>query len=163
MMIADDGVGINRDELISAMKYGSPPRPNPRSLGKFGLGMKTASTAFCKRLSVISRRPSKATAVKATWDLDHVAKVSAWELLISSPSKDELQRLDSVSAGKTGTLLVWEKVDRLLKEYSNPGGKSAQTALKKSTEDLAEHIGMVYQRNSCHQKTKERNKKLLFG
>ena len=55
LMIADDGIGINREELISAMKYGSPERPNPGSLGKFGLGMKTASTAFCRSLSVISR------------------------------------------------------------------------------------------------------------
>ena len=48
LLIADDGIGMTRDELISAMKYGSPARPNPRSLGKFGLGMKTASTAFCQ-------------------------------------------------------------------------------------------------------------------
>ena len=47
---------------------------------------------------------------------------------------------------KTGTLVVWEIVDRLLKEYSEPGGRFAQTALKKYISDLEEHISMVYQR-----------------
>ena len=47
--VADDGIGMNRDELINAMKYGSDRRESAASLGKFGLGLKTASTAFCRR------------------------------------------------------------------------------------------------------------------
>src|SRR5690242_4806471 len=52
--IADDGEGMSREGLIQAMQYGSPKRSSPASLGKYGLGLKTASTAFCRRLSVIS-------------------------------------------------------------------------------------------------------------
>jgi signal transduction histidine kinase len=51
--IADDGCGMDRDELIDAMRYGSRKRSDPSSLGKFGLGLKTASTAYCRKLSVI--------------------------------------------------------------------------------------------------------------
>ena len=43
LSIADNGIGMDKNELIDAMRYGSPPRPDPASLGKFGLGMKTAS------------------------------------------------------------------------------------------------------------------------
>src|SRR5271163_3876213 len=53
--IADNGIGMDREGLLNAMKYGSDRRANPASLGKFGLGLKTASTAFCQCLSVISR------------------------------------------------------------------------------------------------------------
>src|SRR5271166_5472830 len=62
--ICDDGIGMNKEALISAMKYGSPPRPDPSSLGKFGLGLKTASTAFCRRLSVITRADANGPLIK---------------------------------------------------------------------------------------------------
>src|SRR5690606_24625945 len=45
LLISDNGTGMNKDGLIQAMQYGSPRRPDPASLGKFGLGLKTASTA----------------------------------------------------------------------------------------------------------------------
>src|SRR6188508_2371761 len=55
LSIADNGIGMDRNALINAMKYGSIERPHPSSLGKFGLGLKTASTAFCRSLFVTSR------------------------------------------------------------------------------------------------------------
>ena len=69
--ICDNGTGMDRTTLVSGMKYGAPARPDPSSLGKFGLGMKTASTAFCRMLSVISRPsrrplPSKPLGISTT-------------------------------------------------------------------------------------------------
>lgn len=162
LMIADDGIGMNREELRSAMKYGSPARTNPRSLGKFGLGMKTASTAYCRRLSVISRRPVTEKALKATWDLDHVSNKGKWELLFSDPTPEEIEHLDIVATDKTGTLVVWEKVDRVLKEYADPSGKYARIALDKSIEDLEEHISMVYQRFLDLEDEREKQKIKIF-
>jgi len=56
--ILDDGFGMDEDELITAMQYGSENNENranhPLSLGKFGLGLKTASTSFCRRLTVLA-------------------------------------------------------------------------------------------------------------
>ncbi|MBI9047474.1 MAG: ATP-binding protein, partial [Anaerolineaceae bacterium] len=146
LMIADNGCGMNRDQLIAAMKYGSPPRSNPRSLGKFGLGLKTASTAFCKRLSVISRADCSIPAFKATWDLEHVAQKGAWELLISDPESEELDFLEGIAMQERGTVVRWEEVDRLLKEYSDPAGRNARNALDRRIKELVEHVSMVYQR-----------------
>lgn len=142
--VADNGIGMNEDGLKNAMKYGSKVRPDLASLGKFGLGLKTASTAFCRCLSVVSRSADDKTARKAQWDLDYVAKVNAWKLKYPEVSKDELEILDATAKGGTGTLVVWEKVDRLLKTYSNRG--TAQNALKKKIQDLEFHLSMVYQR-----------------
>src|SRR5688572_8311913 len=162
VMIADNGYGMSRKELISAMKYGSPPRPNPRSLGKFGLGMKTASTAFCRRFSVISRISGKNKLVKATWDLDHVAKVGKWELMLSEPTGDEVQYLNRAAGAGTGTLIRWEKVDRVLKEYVNPGGARSKAALKTLTKRLEEHIRMVYQRFLNNKDSREKHKTSIW-
>ena len=146
LSIADDGCGMGREELISAMQYGSPPRPHPASLGKFGLGLKTASTAFCRQLTVMSRESSATTPISATWDLDHVASVGRWELLIDTANSEQLEHLQAASGDGTGTVVVWNKVDRLLKNYAQPGGGHAMRALDKVIEDLKDHIAMIYQR-----------------
>ena len=100
--IADNGNGMNRDELINAMRYGSDERPNPASLGKFGLGLKTASTSFCKKLSLISCG-NDGEVRKVQWDLDYVAKTKDWNLKEMDPSDDEIDILEGTSEGGTGT------------------------------------------------------------
>ena len=144
--IADDGEGMNRDKLIDAMRYGSSKREDPASLGKFGLGLKTASTAFCRRLSVVSRDGKKCPPLKATWDLDHVAERGKWELLVAEPAGHEVSRLNEIAGAESGTVVVWEKVDRLMKSYSDAGGSHAQKALNKHIQKLKDHASMVYQR-----------------
>jgi hypothetical protein len=146
LCIADNGVGMDREALTLAMTYGSPVRPDPASLGRFGLGLKTASTAFCRRLSVISRSSGADPFVKATWDLDHVAHVRSWELLVSEPDSAELQKLEGLADARSGTLVVWEKVDRFLKTYQDPTGSYARTALDRQLRVLSHHLSMVYQR-----------------
>jgi hypothetical protein len=144
--VTDDGCGMDREGLINAMRYGSRRRVDPSSLGKFGLGLKTASTAFCRRLSVISRSSAAGPLLKATWDLDHIAKSEKWELLLGPSGPEEQKLLDTVASGKSGTVVLWENVDRLLRDYAKPDGKFAKNALKRYQDNLAFHVSMVYQR-----------------
>lgn len=144
--VADNGTGMDRDALFNAMTYGAKSKKDRSCLGKFGLGLKTASTAFCRRLSVITRSSKKADAMKATWDLDHVETKHAWELLTDTPTTEEIDLLDEAAKGKAGTLVVWENVDRLLKDYENPCGGPARNALRKIIEGFCDHAAMVYQR-----------------
>lgn len=146
LTIFDDGVGMDRDDLVNAMKYGSKPRPSAASLGKFGLGLKTASTAFCRKLSVISRADKTGPLLRATWDLDHVKNMNKWELIIDEPSVKQKNAFGEIIKKSSGTIVVWEEVDRLLKNYSQPGGVSVKNALKKITENLRLHLSTVYQR-----------------
>lgn len=144
--VADDGCGMDRDGLVNAMRYGSRQRASQASLGKFGLGLKTASTAFCRRLSAVSRGSDGGGVMKATWDLDHIARVGRWELQLVEASRNETALLDTIAKGKTGTLILWENIDRLLKTYARPDGKAAKTALKRYEDELRFHVAMVYQR-----------------
>jgi hypothetical protein len=155
--IADNGEGMGHTDLINAMKYGSKRRSDPFSLGKFGLGLKTASTAFCRKLSVASRKAKKDPFIAATWDLDHVAKKQKWELLFAEADKESKSQYDKVASKGHGTVVVWEKIDRLLKSYQAPGGKFAQNALDKYVKELQFHLGMVYQRFLDHKVKKVRN------
>lgn len=146
LRLIDDGHGMNMEELIDAMKYGSPEKFDPQSLSKFGLGMKTASTSFCRCLSVISRGVSRGPVYKAVWDLDHVGTVGQWELLMPDPDEDEIDALNAVCGDGTGTLVSWEKVDRLLKDNGHPPTARTRTVLTKILDRLKFHISMVYQR-----------------
>lgn len=141
--IADDGCGMDFDGLKNAMKYGSAERTDKASLGKFGLGLKTASTAFCRSLSVISKGPDL-TPRKVQWDLDYIAETGAWNLRQPDINEDELEYLEETSGDGTGTLVVWEKIDRLLNDCKTK--TSAKNALKKAEQALQFHISMVYQR-----------------
>lgn len=143
LYIADNGCGMTMDGLKNAMRYGSNRRVDANSLGKFGLGLKTASTAFCRSLSLLSRGED-GMCNKVCWDLDEISKINKWKLLQPTISDDEMELLDDVSEGGTGTLVIWEKVDRLLKDYQRDGAR--KNALNKILDSLRFHFSLVYQR-----------------
>lgn len=142
--IADNGIGMDYNGLQNAMKYGSKERSEKKSLGKFGLGLKTASTAFCKQLAVLSRNAADSEIIKVQWDLDYISRVGSWKLRIVEASADELDLFDETANNCSGTLVVWDKIDRLLKDYKN--NSAAKKALDKKIDELKFHIAMVFQR-----------------
>lgn len=143
--VVDDGDGMTLEELEEAMRYGSKVRSDLNSLGKFGLGLKTASTAFSTRFSAISCKGESAEINKATWDLEHVRQTNRWELQLASPSESQVEVLREVAASH-GTSIHWEVVDRLLtrEDLSSPTKK--KNALQRIERDLDEHLGLVFQR-----------------
>ena len=158
--VADDGCGMDEQALLNGMTYGAQGRVDPKRLGKFGLGLKTASTAFCRRLSVITRSSGENSLVKATWDLDHVVSASEWELLLDAPTEFEEDLLNEVAPSSSGTLVMWDKVDRMMKNYSEPGGKHARNALDRVVAGFRDHAAMVYQR--FLNDTDERSRNILM-
>lgn len=153
----DDGHGMNHDELHNAMKYGAKKRENLASLGKFGLGLKTASSSVCLKYSIISRNISGASLYKLTWDLEHVAKEDTWVMLSDPITEDEEEMFENL-CGEVGTLVVWGKCDRLLsKHYDEPGGTKEQAAINYRINKLKEHCALVFHKYLDHSETKYPN------
>ncbi|HCP80680.1 MAG TPA: hypothetical protein DIT67_03500 [Octadecabacter sp.] len=143
----DNGSGMDADGVFMAMRYGAPKRDNPESLGKFGLGLKTASTSVCRQFTVISRKSGDAGFNKLTWDLDHVENTGQWEMCQTSVEPDEEEAFDELCGSGSGTLVIWSKCDRILtKNYDEPGGAKEKAAVKRLAEGLRSHIGMIYHR-----------------
>lgn len=143
--IADNGCGMNESELQAAMQYGSP-RNAVRRLSKFGLGLKTASTAFARRLLVTSRS-SDLYVSSAAWDLDTIIDKGEWLLEKLPASAEDLTLLDEISLDRSGTVVRWEKIDRLLTERAaNGSAKVVQNAVDRQVAALTEHLGLVFQR-----------------
>src|SRR5690606_12906255 len=115
--------------------YGAKVRPSLASLGKFGLGLKTASTAFCRKLSVVSRANADDELIKATWSLDHVAK-EGWKLFLDNPTEAEAKDFESRIGKRSGTLVIWDQIDRLLRNFVQPDGAPVRKALAKNEDEL---------------------------
>lgn len=151
----DDGHGMTQDEVRNAMRYGADKRPDAKSLGKFGLGLKTASSSVCKRYSVISRKSPEQPLAKLTWDLEHVEQRNVWEMLAEPVTADQHDAFEEF-CGATGTLVIWENCDRLLSKEYTPGTKE-QAAVKRMSEALSSHISLVFHRFLDGEDDRERN------
>lgn len=152
----DNGEGMDNDGVKKALRYGAPERDNPESLGKFGLGLKTASSSVCKKYSVISRKSSEEALAKFGWDLDHVAKQGKWEMLQEPVSDNEQEMFDSLCADQ-GTLIIWEKCDRILTKEYVPGGAKEKSAIDRLASSLGRHISLVFHRFLDKTDERERN------
>lgn len=141
--IVDNGTGMSPTELESAMCLGGTGphmQRGPKDLGRFGLGMKTAAFSQCRRLTVLSRNDSL-TETCFSWDLDVLASSSdgSWRLLEGADERSSVH-LAKLPAGRTGTLVLWETLDRLV-----PKGSNEQEFL--NTIDRIEwHLSMVFHR-----------------
>lgn len=119
LAIVDDGAGMTEDELLEAMRPGSR---NPREerdkndLGRFGLGLKTASFSQCKSLTVVSRKSGNIFGAK--WDLDLISIRNEW--IVTLLSDDEFANLAFIEKlPEQGTYVLWEKLDRLIEKDGN--------------------------------------------
>lgn len=142
--VADDGRGMTERELDEAMRYGSARHYTGGDLGHFGLGLKTASLSQCRRLTVATRSTVKGPMRIRRWDLDHVARTDAWSL--ERPTARECRdALVEPLVGSTGTVVLWEKLDRVI-GGRRPGGEAAARRLEQVAGELREHLAMVFHR-----------------
>jgi len=141
--IIDDGGGMTEKELVAAMRPGSrnPLATRERmDLGRFGLGLKSASFSQCRRLTVVSRRSGKTTA--AIWDLDDVAKRNEWTVQLP----DRFDLVPGIEQlGPKGTLVLWQKLDRLTGDLSHNSGRRTEVINQRIAE-TERHLRLVFHR-----------------
>lgn len=143
--IADNGYGMTELELFEAMKTGSRNPLDERSsddLGRFGLGLKTASFSQCKRLTVATKKQEDRVYVRC-WDLDVVTVENAWILLKSASPNARKLISEHFCKHANGTIVVWEKIDRIV-----PGTKindeEYQHAFLSYARAVKDHIAVVF-------------------
>ncbi|HEX4306114.1 MAG TPA: ATP-binding protein [Solirubrobacterales bacterium] len=142
--VADDGAGMTGARLDEAMRYGSSRSYGEEDLGAFGLGLKTASLSQCRRLTVASRTSGRGHIEVRRWDLDRVARRDAWELQRLTPARCPRYLTEPLANG-SGTVVLWENLDRVL-DYARPDGQMAMRNLEGLTEEIGEHLAMVFHR-----------------
>lgn len=144
--IMDDGKGMDEEVIFNAMRLGSM-NPldvrNPNDLGRFGMGLKTASFSQCRLLTVRSKLRSGLITTRC-WDLDYVNTTKDWDLLIKAyPSSENY--LDELNTLKSGTLVLWEKMDRLINQENQTDEEVKDDFLRKIV-DISNYLGMIFHR-----------------
>jgi hypothetical protein len=144
--IEDNGKGMSEYELVNAMKIGSFNPINKRDtddLGRFGLGLKTASFSQCKRLTVKTKNKHHESECVRVWDLDLVQKNKDWVLCKRCIDKYSEENLSNLTSQNSGTIVLWENLDRLV-EYENETLDKAHFYRK--FERVKLHLGLVFHR-----------------
>lgn len=144
--VLDDGKGMSEEEILNAMRLGSiSPLEirEPDDLGRFGMGLKTASFSQCKLLTVKSKTKSGSETTRC-WDLDFVDKVKEWKLLNCAYPQSEniLKHLNSL---KSGTIVLWENLDRVVNPENQTEEEAKYDFLRK-IDELDHYLGMVFHR-----------------
>jgi hypothetical protein len=144
--LADDGSGMDEKTLVRAMTFGgiSPSAPrDSNDLGRFGLGLKTASLSQCRRLTVLTRAPGGKVFVRC-WDIDVIEATNQWALLRSAQTPYLEQRFTKdLQSQKSGTVVLWEVLDRLGHE---DGDAEIADRLQRAVPQIEEHLAMVFHR-----------------
>lgn len=157
LFIADNGNGMDEEVLKTSMQFPSNSPEVERNildLGRFGLGMKTASFSQTRCFTVLSKKKGTNTFSGRTWDVNYLKQVGKWRLLVNtqdeisslteqyrSLSDGHLNRFDNFSPN---TIVVWKglyKFENYLEEDKR------QSALKKQiTEVTSDYLSLVFHR-----------------
>jgi len=119
--VMDDGNGMTEERLREAMRLGcqNPDEERgPNDLGRFGLGLKTATFSQCKLLTVYSKTEDGEKSVRY-WDLDHVQSVKEWEIG-TEVQPDTAALITPLDKLDHGTIVVWQNLDRIIDQTTVP-------------------------------------------
>jgi hypothetical protein len=141
--ILDNGNGMTESEVNMAMQYGSKNPLEQRGendLGRFGLGLKTASLSQSSILTVVTKQNEVLLARR--WDINYVKETGHWTLLVLE-EKDimELPHIENLLEYKTGTLVIWQELDRL-----KAGEIYFEQSLGRKVDLVREHLALVFHR-----------------
>lgn len=141
--IFDDGCGMGRKELENAMTLGSD-RDNKEDseleLGRFGLGLKSASFSQCLKLTVVSKSTNKINAMR--YDLNKIQDTDKWILdILEDGEIDTLPEIERIKNVKSGTLVIWQKFDKIEEE-----AKSFKDSFIATVGLAKEHVEFVFHR-----------------
>lgn len=141
--VADNGNGMSDPQLEKAMQLGArDPRDERRTndLGRFGMGLKTASFSQARRLTVASRPANKGMNC-LRWDLDALEDTQDgnWPLL-EGAAHGSIERLLLPDDAISGTVVLWEKLDRIITD-----GFSSDDFLE-LMEQVDAHLAMTFHR-----------------
>ena len=143
LTVLDNGTGMSREELLAAMQYGSRDPREERTggdLGRFGLGLKTASLSQCRRLTVATVKNGELSI--AAWDVDECERKKAWWLATPESSAVPAALLKALRARPNGTAVIWQELDRLLGDRS----ANARKALDELIVSAADHLALTFHR-----------------
>ena len=143
LTILDNGWGMNGSEIVEAMRHGTAnPKQirSPKDLGRFGLGLKTASFSQCRTLTVASAKDGELSG--AVWSLDRIDSLDDW--MLSILDDEEIGHLGfSERLRENGTVVMWTDLDRLFEDET---GVRRDEIVNEKLDVVEKHLSLVFHR-----------------
>lgn len=153
IVISDNGKGMDREQLHEAMRFGAFQEYAPDDLGRYGLGLKTASLSQCRTLTVSSKprasRKTRSMRHCMRWDIDHVYETDDWDLLVPKDSELEKWEKEILNDGvshENGTVVLWTNLDEALPLLSSGDAREREKFLAQLIVEISGHLRMVFHR-----------------
>lgn len=143
LIVYDNGKGMSEADVIVAMRHGASDcrkKRDAKDLGRFGLGLKTASFSQCRRLTVVST--SHGCLAGAEWNLAQVESEDDWFISVLDPNEIAGQPFVEMLE-TTGTLVIWRDLDRLFEDES---GHKRQEIVNEKLSAVERHLSLVFHR-----------------
>lgn len=155
VFISDNGLGMTINGLTEALRFGSRRTYGAGDLGRYGLGLKTASLSQGRSLTVVTRRSADRRVIQTRQlDLDLIAEFDDWLIIEPDPS-EAINRAKNLLEDAPGTVVVWENLDRVVPSKSASGGW-ARRRFETLQQKTAEHLAMVFHKFLSGEVGKER-------
>lgn len=143
--VCDNGCGMTAEVLTEAMRMGTMgPLASRQSgdLGRFGLGLKTASLSQGRCVTVMSRSKGQSVEIRC-WDLDHIRQTKNWSLR-RTPGPAAAEYLEQLEDQPHGTCVIIEDLDR--GGLPGVGTRSTDKHVSKLLGRIRSHLSMVFHR-----------------
>lgn len=147
VFITDNGIGMDKQRLIESLSIPSSDLDNERSLkdlGRFGLGLKTASFSQTRNLTVLSKKEGDKKYNGFSWDVEYLKKTKDWTLKVLTDDEINILLRTYHTASDThlnkfenfipNTLVIWQglfKYENYLQE---------QNKIKALNSDLSDNV-----------------------
>jgi hypothetical protein len=139
LAVVDNGNGMTSAELQEAMRFGSKNKKGSSELGKYGMGLKSASFNQANTLVVVSKKAS--TVSGRQWTVESIKDGWKLEKLDQAWTTGLINRdWGPVDTSEKGTVVLWERIHRF---------QAADTANKTFTvlqKTMNQHLGLVFHR-----------------
>jgi hypothetical protein len=157
LFIADNGDGMDPDSLMKNMQFPSKSPEHTREqtdLGRFGLGLKTASFSQTRSFTVLSRKKGAKDYCGLTWDVDYLKAKGKWRILINSKEDilEILTKYQTISSDHTNqftefspnTIVVWRGLYKFENYLTLENKKDAIRS--EITDNTSEYLSIVFHR-----------------
>ncbi len=122
--VLDDGDGMDTRTLLEALKFGGGTRHGSiRGIGKYGMGLPTASLSQCKKVDVWTWQDGPSSVWHSCIDAEEIEKGNH---LVPFPDQETPIPQEWMVAGNsqifnnaTGTLVVWNNLDKIQWKTAN--------------------------------------------
>jgi hypothetical protein len=157
LYLADNGNGMSEADLKNNMKFPSNSIDNIRDkkdLGRFGLGMKTASFSQTRKFTTISKKKGEEKFSAATWDVNYLKSCGEWRIIINNQSdiNEKINDYFYLSSNqnvqfenyKPNTIIIWDGLYKF--ENNNEPQNLYNSFVNELDNTVTEHISMVFHR-----------------